>query len=148
LLFSAFDEERKITEAEAIKLAEEFIKDNGYTAFTANTLKLQVELFDALISGGNTDSILRRRHNTLYPKAYCILEQRRPPHIGSFTGYVVGLLSTSVQVGKLSSRPCKSNLTGKAIRISMDGGSVEMEHKMPLFSYFGKLRKCLESLVD
>jgi hypothetical protein len=79
-LTSAFQTSVSLTKVQAIKLAEQFIIDNGYTNAPANKSKLSYELFDQLEN--NVDRILKQRHNTLQPKAFCINEDKDRWNIG------------------------------------------------------------------
>jgi hypothetical protein len=117
---------QNLSEKEAIKIAEEFIQNNGYTSLKPDKTKISFELFDE-----NLDNILKQRYNTLQPKAFCIST--------SNDRYDIGFLSTSVNINKLSPTERKSNLSGKAVSISFDGKLIKMEHKDPLFSFFKKL---------
>jgi hypothetical protein len=117
---------QNLTEKQAIKLAEEFIQNNGYTSLKPDKIKISYELFDE-----NLDNILKQRYNTLQPKAFCIST--------SNDRYDIGFLSTSVNKNKLSPIKMKSNLSGRAVIVSLDGKEIRMEHKDPLFSFFTKL---------
>jgi len=117
---------QNITEKQAIKLAEEFIQNNGYTSLKPDKTKISFELFDK-----NVDDVLKQRYNTLQQKAFCIST--------SNNRYDVGFLSTKVNIDKLSPAERKSNLPGRAVIVSLDGKEIRMEHKDPLFSFFTKL---------
>src|SRR5690348_14980373 len=88
LMFS-FQSQNKLTEEQAIQLAEQFIIDNGYTTLPGDKSKMSYELLDQYEN--NKDSILQRRHNTLQPKAFCISENETEWHIG--------FLSTDIDLG-------------------------------------------------
>jgi hypothetical protein len=119
----------KITEKEAIELAENFIKINGYTTFPADTAKLSYESLD--IYEENKDNLLSRRHNSLYPKAFCIKK--------SGLKYTVGFLRTSVDRTHLDSLQRQTNLSGRVVIIDFQGKKVRMAHQEALFSFFKKL---------
>jgi hypothetical protein len=55
-----------ITKADAIRLAEQFVADNGFTTAIPNRPKLRFDIADF----GSVDEVLARRHNTLRPTAY------------------------------------------------------------------------------
>jgi hypothetical protein len=114
---------------QAIKLAEQFIIDNGYTSLPADKSKLSYELFDQLEN--NVDSILKRRHNTLQSKAFCISENK--------DRWNVGFLSTEVNLSKLDSKQRQTDLPGRAVIVMKDGKEIRIAHKDPLFSRFIKL---------
>ena len=128
-LTSAFKTNDQMTKEQAVKLAEQFIIDNGYTNFPADKSKLSYELFDQYEN--NVDSILKRRHNTLQPKAFCISEDK--------DRWDVGFLSTGVDLSKLDSAQRQTNLSGRAVIVMKDGKEIRIAHKDPLFSYFIKL---------
>ena len=128
-LTSAFQTTDQMTKEQAVKLAEQFIIDNGYTNLPADKSKLSYELFDRYEN--NVDSILKRRHNTLQPKAFCISEDK--------DRWDVGFLSTGVDLSKLDSIQRQTNLSGRAVLVMKDGKEIRIAHKDPLFSYFIKL---------
>lgn len=119
----------ELTKEEAIKRAEQFIVDNGYTNLPANNSKLSFELFDHYES--NTDSIIKGRHNTLHQKAFCISEDGEEWH--------VGFLSISVDPSKIDPAEKMKNLAGRAVIVLKKGGGIRMAHKDPLFSKFQRL---------
>ena len=128
-LTSAFQTNNPLTKVQAVKLAEKFIIDNGYTDLPADKSKLSYELFDQYEN--NVDSILKRRHNTLQPKAFCISEDK--------DRWDVGFLSVGVELSKLDSLQRQTNLSGRAVIVMKDGKEIRIAHKDPLFSYFKKL---------
>ena len=73
----------RINQHQAIKLAEDLIRCNGYTNLPIDTSKhkLSYEMFDGLF---DIESNLKRRHNTLYSKAFCIWHDRKHSewHVG------------------------------------------------------------------
>lgn len=118
-----------LTKEQAIELAEQFVIDNGYTNLPADKSKLSYELFDS--NENNVDSILKRRYNSLHPKAFCITERNNR--------WDIGFLSTGVDLSKLDSIQFQSNLTGRAIIVMRNGKEIRIAHKTPLFSLFEKL---------
>lgn len=121
----------KITQDEAIRLAEAFVKRNGYTAAPADTseYKLTFELFDRYEK--NTAAVLNKRHNSLNPKAFCITYTDNQ--------WNVGFLAATIHAEQLDSFEQNSNLPGRAVIVSDDGKEISMAHKDPLFSQFKKL---------
>lgn len=117
---------QNLSEKEAIELAEEFIQNNGYTSLKPDKTKISFELFDT-----NLDKVLKKRYNTLQPKAFCISK--------SNDRYLIGFLSASVNLNNLSPNARKSNLPGRAVIVGLDGKEIRMDHKNPLFSFFTKL---------
>lgn len=119
----------QLTKEQAIKLAEQFIIDNGYTNLLADKSKLSYELFDQYEN--NVDGILKRRHNTLQPKAFCISNDK--------DRWVIGFLDTNVDLSELNSLQRQTNLSGRAVIVMKDGKEIRIAHKDPLFSHFKKL---------
>jgi hypothetical protein len=118
-----------LTKDQAIKLAEQFIVDNGYTNLPADKSKLSYELFD--MYENNVDSILKRRYNTLQPKAFCYSEDKDRWHIG--------FLSVGVNLNTLDSLQLQTDLQGRAVIVMKNGKGIRIAHKDPSFSYFKKL---------
>jgi hypothetical protein len=129
-LLVSFKPGGKITRQEAIKLAEDFVKKNGYTAEPADKSTLSYELMDRLTERDGDSVILKGRSNTLQPKAFCITETDR---------WDIGFLSTRVNLQRLDSLQLQSDLSGRAVIVSLDGKEIRMAHKDPLFSHFTKL---------
>lgn len=126
---STYKTNYQITKEQAIKLAEEFILVNGYTSLPADKSKLSYELFDRY--DNNVDSILKRRHNTLQQKAFCISENN--------DRWDIGFLSSSVDINKIDSIQLQTNLSGRAVIVMKDGKEIRIAHKESLFSHFKKL---------
>lgn len=127
---SALPTGETLTQEQAIKLAEKFIIDNGYTSLPADKSKISYELLDQL-GDNNVDSILKWRHNTLQLKAFCISEDN--------DRWDIGFLSTKIDISKLDSIQLNSNLSGRAVIVMKNGKEVRMAHKDPLFSKWKKL---------
>jgi hypothetical protein len=127
ILSSALKDDEKITQQEAIKLAEEFIAFNGYTSAPADKQRINYELLDE----ANIEKLLKNRHNTLQPKAFYINEREDK--------WDIGFLSTSVNIKKLDSIQLQSNLQGRGVIVRKDGKEIRMGHKDPLFSKWKKL---------
>lgn len=129
VLNTAFQTNIPLTQEQAITLAEKFLIDNGYTSLPADKSKLSYELFDRYEN--NVDSILKRRHNSLQTKAFCISED--------VDRWDVGFLYVSVDLSKLDSIQRQTNLSGRAVIVMKDGKEIRIAHKEPLFSHFRKL---------
>jgi hypothetical protein len=98
--------------ARAIKIAEQFVRDNGYTDFVppdgGKLVSESIERFP------RKDRI-SQRHNTLRPRALGYMhEARNDP-----SGWTVGF-----EFVKPSDRG-----TGRAVTMDANGGSLRMEHK-------------------
>jgi hypothetical protein len=118
-----------LTREQVIKLAEQFIIDNGYTNFPADKSKLSFELFDEYEN--NIDSVLKERQNNLQPKAFCISEDT--------DRWNVGFLTSGNNLSKLDTIERQTNLSGRAVIVMKNGNEISMAHKDPLFSNFKKL---------
>ena len=126
---TSFKPKGHLKKAQAIKIAEQFIRENGYTNFAADKSKISYETLDRLFD--NIDSVLSFRHNKLYPKAYYISD-----HTDS---WYIGFLSTRVNPDTLSTTQWETDLPGRAVIVRKDRKEVRIEHKTPLFSHFKKL---------
>ena len=126
-LITAFNK-RELSQEQAIKLAEQFIRDNGYTTFPADTSKLSYELFD---SRYKMDTILKRRHNTLQSKAFCIAEDGER--------WDIGFLVADIKINELNSIQRQSDLPGRAVIVYKNWTEIRIAHKTPAFSKFKKL---------
>lgn len=121
-------QKENISEQKAIILAEKYIQDNGYSNAKPNKSKLSFELFE---DKNDTNEILKRRYNTLQTKAFCI---------GNSDGnWDIGFLSIVVHIKNLNKEQRNSDLSGRAVKVSYDGKSIEIAHKDPRFSFFRKL---------
>jgi hypothetical protein len=120
----------KISEQQAIQLAQQFIKDNGYTKAPADRSKIKYELLDAF-GNGNIDTILAFRYNELYAEPFAIAEDK--------DSWDIVFLSTNVDIAKLDSAQLKSDLPSRAVRVSKDGKEINMVHKEPMLSHWRKL---------
>jgi hypothetical protein len=115
-------------EEKAVRLAEEFIKQNGYTNASPDKNNLShetVEYYD------NIDELLEQRHNTLASKAYGVLYRGR---LGDDTGWTVVFRYSDKSIKELEKLP-KSNLTsnpklkGRAVTMNEHFENLLLEHK-------------------
>lgn len=123
--FSVKQTKKEISQSEAIRLAEEFIIENGYTFEKPNESKMKFEMFDREIN-----KVIKERHNTLQKKAFCISKDKE---------WNIGFLSTNVKLKKMTIEQKKGDLDGRAVKVSLDGKKISIAHKDPLFSFFEKL---------
>ena len=72
-------QKRELSEKEAVRLAEEFVAQNGYTDLRADKSKLADETIEWK---SNIDDMLRQRHDTLAQKAYGIVHGRKGGALG------------------------------------------------------------------
>ncbi len=124
--FTVEQNENIVSRKQAIKLAEQFIKDNGYTSEKPDRSKMKYELFDREIN-----QTLKYRYNSLQQKAFCFSKDDNEWHIG--------FLSTDINLKKLTGEQKNSDLRGRAVKVSFDGKEISIAHKDPRFSYFTKL---------
>jgi hypothetical protein len=105
-------EKKKLTEAEAISLAEEFIKNNGYTDLppTADRTKISHET----VEFDDMETMLKNRHNTLQRKAFGVLFKGR----GGSTGWTIVFQFTH-----------DNTRTGRAVTMDLYGDKLLVEHK-------------------
>src|SRR6266542_5175513 len=70
----SYAQEKKLNEAEAIRLAEQFIAQNDYTDLPPDKSKLA---YESIEWESNIDEMLRERRNTLEPNAYGVVRERK-----------------------------------------------------------------------
>ncbi len=104
---------KNITETEAIKIAENFIIENGYTDLPAMSDKKNL-VFESIEWSSDVEEILKERHNTLQKKAYGILNGRK----GNTVGFTVVFLFVDNSIKK----------TGRAVTMDLDGKNIRVEH--------------------
>lgn len=75
-------QQKKLSEAEPIRLAEQFIAQNGYTDLAPDKSKLAYERIEW---ESRTDEMLKGRHDTLERKPYGIVSGRK----GGAAGWTV-----------------------------------------------------------
>ena len=121
-------QQKEIDLKEAVQLADNFVRINGYTLEPGDSTQLQYELFDHL-NKHNSD-ILKSRHNTLHAHAFCYYEDENAWHIG--------YLLASVKPNE-NGLEGPTNLPGRAVKVMKTGKEITMVHKDPLFSSFKKL---------
>ena len=107
-------QKRGLSEAEAIKLAERFIVQNGYTDLPPDKSKLANESFELAES---VEEMLKMRYDTLEPKAYGVSRSRK----GGSPGWTVVF-----RYKHPSSQQMRRN--GRAVTMNLDGGDMRVEH--------------------
>ena len=105
---------QELSEKEAVRLAEKFIAQNGYTDLRPDKSKLAYETIEW---ESNIDDMLRQRHDTLERKAYGIVHGRKD---GSPGWTVVFRYSHP------SSKQERRN--GRAVTMNLDGSGLRVEH--------------------
>lgn len=117
-----------ITESQAVKLAEDFIRYYGYTKLQYDKERFSYDSYDMT---DNIDSILISRYNTLNERATFINEHNN--------GWDIGFLFSSINFEKLDKYHQNCNLSGRCVFVSKDGDEIYIIHKSPLFSKFKKI---------
>jgi len=110
--------QRPLRQGEAVALAEDFIRRNGYTDYrpTREEMDGPLEIFDPVVTA---DEALDRRHNTLESRAYGTDSNGR---LGTNPGWTV--------VFRRSGRPPEvtDNELGRAVTMEIDGTGIEIAH--------------------
>src|ERR1043165_6284186 len=118
LLFSAAvvfpAQKQELSEIEAVRLAEAFIAQNGYTDLRADKSKLAYETIEWT---SNIEDMLKQRHDTLARKAYGIVHERK----GGAPGWTV-VFRYSHPASKQERR------IGRAVTMNLDGSGLRVEH--------------------
>jgi hypothetical protein len=112
-IVSSNAQKRGLSEAEAVKSAERFIVQNGYTDLPPEKDKLASESFELESS---IDERLKRRHNTLERKAYGVQRGRK----NGSPGWTV------VFRYRHPSDP-QMRRTGRAVTMNLDGRDMRVE---------------------
>ena len=114
LLASPLDSfSQELSQTEAVKLAEEFIKINGYTAEKVVYDEKKITL-ESIEWSSDLREIFESRHNTLQSKAYGILQGRK----NDSKGYTVIFRYIDSSIEK----------TGRAVTMDLDGKKIRVEH--------------------
>lgn len=103
---------KKLSEAQAVALAEKFIAQNGYTDLPAEKDKIVNESLELT---PKVDEMLRRRHNSLKREAYGVGRGRK----NGAPGWTV--------VFQLAGDDGKGRL-GRAVTMNPDGRRMRVEH--------------------
>ncbi len=115
---------RNLREAEAIKLAEQFIANNGYTDLPPDRSKLAYERIEW---ESNIDEMLKGRRDTLERQAYGVVRGRK----GDALGWTVVF-----RYNHPSGRQMRKN--GRAVTMNLDGSEVRVEHVDFILKYVEK----------
>lgn len=117
-------QKRNLSEEEAIRLAEQFIAQNGYTDLPPDRSKLAYETIEW---ESNIDEMLKVRRDTLERKAYGIVRGRK----GGAAGWTVVF-----RYKHPSSRQMRRN--GRAVTMNLDGSEMRVEHVDFILKYAKK----------
>jgi hypothetical protein len=115
-------------EEKAVRLAEEFIRRNGYTTAPADKNNLSYETVEY---SDSVDDLLKQRYNTLEAKAYGVFYRGR---LGDEKGWTVIFRYTAKVVKELEKLPnsklvSNPKLTGRAVTMNGNFQNLLVEHK-------------------
>jgi hypothetical protein len=113
LLSNSAAKTSKISEAEAVKIAEKFIEANGYTSFRPAPDKEKITL-ESIEWSSDIKEILKSRYDTLQPKAYGFLKGGK----GKKEGFTVIFRYKDVSIKDV----------GRAVTMDSDGKNLRVEH--------------------
>lgn len=116
----AHPQKRRLTQSEAVALAEQFIAQNGYTDLPPDKTKISYETIEW---ESNVDRILQQRHNTLERRAYGVSRGRRGER-----GWTVVFRYQG-----------HAGATGRAVTMNLDGAKARVEHQDFILRYAKKL---------
>jgi len=126
----------EVSEKEAIKLAEDFIRCNGYTQEPIDTSKQKLSFTlneNMLFQAGyaNLDSVIKNRRNSLYPKAKYILynDERK--------AWEIGFVSTKIPLNELDTCDKERPLIGSTVIV--ENYHLRISHLNPILKFFKKL---------
>jgi hypothetical protein len=118
LLFSAAEavpaQKRGLSEEGAVRLAEQFIAQNGYTNLPPDRSKL---VYETIEWESDIDEMLKERRDTLERKAYGVVRGRK----GGAPGWTVVF-----RYRHPSSKQMRKN--GRAVTMNLDGSEMRVEH--------------------
>jgi hypothetical protein len=118
LLFSATlvlpAQKQELSEGEAVRSAEQFIAQNGYTSLPPDRSRT---VYETIESESNSDEILKERRDTLERKAYGIIRGRK----GGAPGWTI-----IFRYRHPSSKQMRRN--GRAVTMNLDGSGMRVEH--------------------
>lgn len=133
IAFPSFSNAQQLDENTAIRLAERFVAENGYTSAPPDTAKLRFELLDFVTDKYPLDSLLKKRRGTLQSRAFCVYQDGNT--------WNIGFLSNRIELDKLDKDACNSDLQGRAVTVS-SSDKIAMAHRTPRFSVFRKIKPC------
>jgi len=117
----AYSQKRRLTQAEAVAFAEQFIAQNGYSDLPPDKTKLSCETIEW---EGNVDRMLQERHDTLERHAYGVRRGRK----GGDPGWTVVFRYKG-----------HAGATGRAVTMNLDGSEPRVEHIDFFLRYANKL---------
>lgn len=130
LLMACAGKHKPENSGDAIVLAEEFVRKNGYTTFEPDRRKFDFEVSDDLVRQ-DVSATLKKRYNTLQPKAFCILEVNY--------GWHVGFLKPGVNINDFDSFKSLKNPPARIVTV-YKSGQTRMSSRQMQFSDFSRLK--------
>ena len=115
----------RLTQSEAVELAERFIAQNGYTDLPPDKTKL---FYESIEWESNVDKMLEQRHDTLERHAYGFRSGRK----GGEPGWTVVFRFKHADDEQTRS-------TGRAVTMNLDGSKPRVEHVDFILKYAKKL---------
>ena len=126
LCVAAHSQKHRLTESEAIALAEQFVAQNGYTDVPPDKTKLS---YATIEWQSNVDRMLQERRGTLERRAYGIVSGRK----GDSRGWTVVFRYTHP-----IDRRARS--TGRVVTMNLDGSEPRVEHVDFFLRYARRIR--------
>jgi hypothetical protein len=114
-------QKQELSEEEAVRLAEQFIAQNGYADLQPDRSKLAYETIER---ESKVDEMLKGRHDTLERKAYGVVRGRR----GAALGWTIVF-----RYRHPSSKQMRKN--GRAVTMNLDGSEMGIEHADFILKY-------------
>lgn len=102
----------KILEREAVRLAEKFVKNQGYTSYPPSVAPKKEIVFESLEFDNDVDATLERRRGSLTPKAI---------------GAIVNENQWLVAFSYANSSPDSNR--GRAVKMGLDGQNIRVMHE-------------------
>jgi len=126
----SFARPKKMTQKQAVKKAEDFIRRNGYTEAPLDTSQYPLT-FEHIEATLDIRTLLNSRKSSLHPRAFCVLHDS--------AGWRIGFLSTIIDPQTLDAASRKTDLPGRTVTVPANGAELRVEHADPQFSKYKKL---------
>ena len=114
-----------------VRIAERFVKQNGYTEFTLSVESARHFTPESIEWTNDKIALLKQRHNTLQPRACGYAKKRK----GGEPGWAVVFRYAS------DGRFAQNTKTGRAVTMNENGGAIRMEHVDAILKAFHPLKK-------
>ena len=120
---------KPIGRREAVRIAERFVKQNGYTEFTPSAQSARHFTQESIEWTSNSAALLKQRHNTLQPRACGYAKGRR----GKKLGWTIVFRYSS------AFHEAQSKSNGRAVTMNEDGSAIRVEHVDAILKAFHPL---------